>query len=387
MRIAYCTNVRLPSERAHGHQIAQVCAALSDLGHAVTVFAPFRRNPVTQDFHAYYGIDKTTEMRHLGSFDPINRFWLPGVLGLWTLNALLRKSYSYVLQKQKFDLLYTRVPALLETLLKTGIPVALELHRLPSRDRGTFVEQCKKCALVICLTSPMRDELVKWGMDSANVIVEGDAYDPALFAKKISQEQARKELKLDQNIPVIGYAGQLSSMGKSKGMEQLMGALTELHHRGLTFQAIIAGGPDNVRAELEAGLPADVRSKVRFLGFVAHEQVPAVLSASDVLVYPAPKSTDPYFLRDTSPLKLFEYMAAQRPIVSADLPPLRDAVDETCVFFCEPGDSAFCADAIELVLKDSSLAQNRAVAAHKRVQSHTWEARMKRIIERVTLSA
>lgn len=43
MRIAYCTNIRLPSERAHGHQVAAVCDALVKLGHDVTIFAPFRK--------------------------------------------------------------------------------------------------------------------------------------------------------------------------------------------------------------------------------------------------------------------------------------------------------------------------------------------------------
>jgi hypothetical protein len=37
MRIAYCTNVRLPSERAHGHQVARVCDALAKLGNDVTI--------------------------------------------------------------------------------------------------------------------------------------------------------------------------------------------------------------------------------------------------------------------------------------------------------------------------------------------------------------
>ena len=55
MRIAYCTNVRLPSERAHGHQVAQVCDALAHLGHDVTIFAPYRDNEVTEDYWMYYG--------------------------------------------------------------------------------------------------------------------------------------------------------------------------------------------------------------------------------------------------------------------------------------------------------------------------------------------
>ncbi len=82
MRIAYCTNVRLPSERAHGHQVAQVCDALAALGHDVTVVAPFRRNTIHADYWSYYGADRRVNLAHLGSFDPIDHSVIPKVLQL-----------------------------------------------------------------------------------------------------------------------------------------------------------------------------------------------------------------------------------------------------------------------------------------------------------------
>src|SRR3989338_5554403 len=181
MRIAYCTNVRLPSERAHGHQIAQVCDALSALGHEVTVYAPYRKNVITQDYWSYYGARKEVRLTHLGLFDPIDAP-LPGFLQLWLLNWQLRRRLYRELSSGRFAVLYTRTPALLSVLLKTGMPTVLELHQLPRRDRSSFVAQCKRCAVVACLTSPMRDALITWGVPAEKVIVEGDAVDPVRFA-------------------------------------------------------------------------------------------------------------------------------------------------------------------------------------------------------------
>lgn len=63
MKIAYCTNVRLPTERAHGRQIASVCDALGILGHEVQIFAPYRRNLVKESYREYYSAHKKVELR------------------------------------------------------------------------------------------------------------------------------------------------------------------------------------------------------------------------------------------------------------------------------------------------------------------------------------
>lgn len=385
MRIAYCTNVRLPSERAHGHQIAQVCDAMDALGHTVSVFAPYRRNPVKEEYHAYYGARPGVTLRTLGSFDPINRAWLPGVTGLWTLNALLRPAYRKALRKSDFDLLYTRVPALLPALLPTGIPVVIELHSLPRLGRRRFLRHLARCRLVVCLTSAMKKELIAMGADASQVIVEGDAFDPALFANVPAKEEARKRFDLPAGVPVIGYAGQLRSMGLSKGIPELLGALQLLQERGARFRAVIAGGPASAQKEFEASLSPELASFVRFTGFIDHKEVPVLLSACDVLVYPAPKSDHPFYNRDTSPLKLFEYMAAGRAIVCAELFPLRDVIDESVVRFCEPGSAESLAQALQSVISDPALAAGQAARALAASRRHTWLERMRRVMEAATL--
>jgi glycosyltransferase involved in cell wall biosynthesis len=106
-----------------------------------------------------------------------------------------------------------------------------------------------------------------------------------------------------------------------------------------------------------------------------------------VLVYPAPKTHHPYFLRDTSPLKIFEYMAAERPIISADLPPIRDVLDESTAYFFRPGDSADLARVIRHVMDNRAEAQQKAKAARAKVAHYTWEERMKRILDSSILKA
>ncbi len=361
MRIAYCTNVRLPSERAHGHQVARVCDALAGLGHDVTIFAPFRKNPITKDYWEFHNADRKVKLEHLGSFDPIDQWWIPKILQLPILNLLFQGALSSRLQN--FDLFYTRTHALLPALLHTKKKVVLELHTLPNHRRGTFISFCNRCTLIVCLTTPMKNELEGWGV-TAPIIVESDGVSLAHHSTAHAQEGR------------IGYAGQLQSMGLSKGIPELIGAFHLLHAAGRKVHVAIAG-PETPNKELMQQVQGP---GVHYAGFLPHEKVPHFLAECEILVYPAPKSDHPFYVRDTSPLKLFEYMAANRPIVTADLPPIRDVLDESTAFFCTPGDAADLARAISDVLDHPEEAKERAAAAHKHVQHYTWDKRMARIL-------
>lgn len=380
MRIAYCTNVRLPSERAHGHQIAQVCDALTRLGHAVTVFHPYRRNVVTKDFHSYYGVPKEIGVRELGTFDPINRLWLPGVTGLWTLNALLRREYRKALAAETFDVLYTRAPALLPALLKTGMPVILELHQLPRFGRKRFVRRASQCHLVACLTSAMRDTLIAWGVPKEKVIAEGDGVDLKRFAKVPMKETARASIGMRTNRLVVGYVGRLKTLGMEKGVKHLLEALKEVQSENL-FMGLIVGGPADDADEYRR-LAAELKltdDDVRFTGEVPAALIPEMLSACDILAMPFPDL--PHYRHHMSPLKMFEYMAASRPIVTSDLPTIRDVLSEDTAYFCEPGDVSSLVAALKTIAKNTTEAGQKARAARMLAEHHTWEERMKRVLD------
>jgi glycosyltransferase involved in cell wall biosynthesis len=378
MRIAYCTNVRLPTERAHGHQVARVCDALTQIGHVVTVFAPFRVNTVTQDFHAFHGADARVQMRHLGRFDPIDKAWLPRAVQLPVLNIQLRRALAKALAAGNFDVLYTRTPALLATLLNTGIRTVLELHAIPRRHQRMFVRQCNRCALVVCLTSPMRDALVALGVEAARVVVEPDAVEAQRFVGAAAR-------LFDGQGPFIGYAGQIESMGLSKGIPELLDAISLLRKGGHMVRGVIAGPPPKNDLLLHRLVS---HAAVDYVGFLPSAEIPGFLAGCDVLVYPAPLSGHPFYMRDTSPLKLFEYMAAGKPIVTADLPPIRDVLDDSTAAFCKPGDPADLARAIAETLDRPDQARARAVRAQARVLSrYTWKERMSRILAAVPFAS
>lgn len=85
--------------------------------------------------------------------------------------------------------------------------------------------------------------------------------------------------------------------------------------------------------------------------------------------------------RWTSPLKLFEYMAAGRPIVASRLPVLEEVLaDGRNALLADPTAPDAWAAQIRRLIDDPALAQRLATAAHKDfVQHYSWTARAVRM--------
>jgi glycosyltransferase involved in cell wall biosynthesis len=358
MHIAYVTNVRFPNERAHGQQIQAVTQTLKELGHDITIIAPFRN----ETKHV-----QRNDIRYVGSTDFIHSPFFPGILGLWMVNHTMRKALP--LELGSFDLLYTRSPALLAPLVASGKPVILELHGIPRWNQSAFVRLCNQCAKVVCLTSPMKEELLRMGVHEDRLIIEGDAIDVRVLACMMEKEQARERFHLPPSAFVVGYAGSFETMGLSKGVDQIIQAVETLHAEDRSIIALLAGGSSSASNDA-----------VRHVGKIPHDDVSMVLAACDVLVYPAPNTHHPYFMRYTSPLKIFEYMAANRPIISADLPPIHDVLDAPTARFYEPGNIQALMEQIQWVKTHPAEAHMMAEASLEKVQSHTWQKRMERIL-------
>lgn len=377
MRITYVTQTRFPTEKAHGHQIAQVCAALAELGHGVTLVAPNVPTAVTADPHAYYAVQKTFRVEHLHQFNALHSPFVPGFLAFMVGMASYRRSLWKFLCSHTADLFYVRSAAVLPPLLRSGVPVILELHTLPTWGRRRFVRLCNACRLVVCLTTPMHEELLQWGVMREKLLVEGDG---------VSLERFSHPAPVTRPVtprPILGYAGSLVTHDSlEKGVGQIVEAAAELKKRGRPLFTWVIGGPrawqDIYRAQASAkGLTEE---DVRFDAPVPAAQVAGVLAAMDICAYPAPASHHPFFRRDTSPLKLLEYFAANKPVVCADIPPIHDVCDATSVTFCKAGDGVSMADAVCGLLDDTAAAQRKVAAGGKIAQERSWNKRMERIL-------
>jgi len=119
---------------------------------------------------------------------------------------------------------------------------------------------------------------------------------------------------------------------------------------------------------------------VILVGYVAPKQVPKYLAAADILILPNTSADDMSRLY-TSPLKLFEYMAARRPIVASDLTSIREILNEQNSILVKPDDPAALVEGILKISENKALADSLVKKAFQDVQQYTWDKRAERILE------
>jgi glycosyltransferase involved in cell wall biosynthesis len=79
-------------------------------------------------------------------------------------------------------------------------------------------------------------------------------------------------------------------------------------------------------------------------------------------------------------MKMFEYMASGRAIVSADLPVIREVLNEKNAVFCKPDDASDWRLVIESLLEDEAHRITLGGRARQDAQGYTWVARARRIM-------
>jgi glycosyltransferase involved in cell wall biosynthesis len=157
-------------------------------------------------------------------------------------------------------------------------------------------------------------------------------------------QQRTPEPELKRGKPyLLSYVG---VMGPQDGVDHAIRALAALHRRRQDWHAVFMGDGemlDEMRA-LAADLGLDGAGE--FTGWVEHDTVSRVLSTSDLCLAPDPKNP----LNDVSSMiKISEYMAMSRPIVSYDLQESRVGAGDAAVFAAANDVEDFAARVDELL--------------------------------------
>ena len=387
MRILYLADIRFPLERANGIQSMETCHALADRGHDVTlVVRPDTETPPRDPF-VFYGLPKHPHL-HIEvvpiAGPPLARragyltFAIGRSIGTTRQDVVLTRDLA--LASLVIGLPRTlRAPVVYEahTLaadaaqarpdLLTGAPAASasKLRRLDAREARVW----RGADGYVTITEGLRRELERRFGPRSRVAVIPDGVRAAAQAERAQDA----EYAADRPF-TIGYAGHLYPW---KGVDLIVEAVAAMPEA----RALIVGGhdkePDLARVKAFA-TQLDCASRITFTGLIPPSQVAARLREADVLVLPNPRSA--ISNAHTSPLKLFEYMAAGRPIVASDLPSIAEVLsDGENALLVEAGNPQALVAGIRKIKDDPALAKRLADRAAEDVRDYTWARRADRL--------
>lgn len=368
MKIVYIVNTRMPSQRAHGFQIAKTCEKFAALGNEVSLLYPYRKNDLTEDIFNYYGLQRNFKVEMLGSVDFILMSRFLGVLAFYLQSFL----FSCALIFRKFDedsIIYTRDIFIALIFQVKGHITVYNVHNW-SRKRELFSRLLNKKMKIVCNSEGTKRKMVE--NKFRNILSVPNGVDIEEYAIPFSREDVRRKVNLPGDKKVVTYVGNLY---RWKGVDTLLGAARLIPDENVLF-VIVGGDEDDLKAYAKK---AESIKNILFVGHKQKKEIPLYLKSADVLILPNSAITEES-MHHTSPIKMFEYMASGVPIVASNLPSIREVLNTDNAFLAEPDAPQSVAGEIKKVFENPLTAKEKADQALEDVKKYTWDEYAKKII-------
>ena len=375
MKIALITNSRIPSLTANSIQAMKVAQALMQLGHDLRMFAPAEVEPATHEsLLTHYGLRLSPRLELLPS-----------------IKRLKRLDFIFHAQRaaKNFgaELIYTWLPQSAALGLWSGNPVVLEMHADNSGKLGAWwmrqfwMSNGRKVMTVT--TSALRSALersTKLQFKDEAVLLAPNGVELEKYDGLPNPVEARRQLNLPDGL-TVGFTGHIYP---GRGADLLFALAKEMPQVNFLW----VGGTPELVAHWRGELQRAQMTNVTMTGFVKHESIPLYQAAADILLMPYSRSIEASSGQDIAevinPMKMFEYMAAGRAIVSADLPSIREVLNVGSAVLVEAGNFEKWKLEIESLLADEPRRLALGAQARNDVSRLTWVKREEMVMERIT---
>jgi glycosyltransferase involved in cell wall biosynthesis len=256
-------------------------------------------------------------------------------------------------------------------LALSGFPVVAEMH--DTKPRNIFTRYFFKHVKFLVLTNTqIRDALrERFGISPGKTIIESNGVDFELFADAPAREDARAQLGIPLEQKIALYVGRFYEW---KGLDILVDAAA--HAPDIDWYVV----GDTAEVFKKVTKRSDLPTNLHIAGECAPGDVPLWLAAADTLLILGTKTNEQSY-RHTAPMKVYEYMAAHRPVVASRTPALESIIPRHDAVWYEPDQAQSLAQSAERAIANPDLeALDRAFEA---AQKHSWAERVERILTRL----
>jgi len=375
MRICCIAPSRIPSETANSIQAMKACHALAQVGHEVILIAPGDGPAGKTEAERWqlladqYGVETYFQQIYLPPFDG----WLARRIFPW--RAILQAN------KLRPDLIYTWLLQSAAGSLLQGRRVIVEMHGLPvGRFAGMWYRLFlrlpgQKRQMVI--TQALKDRLSQeYALPQPETLVAPNGVELERYDQLPPPAEAREQLGLPA-MPTVACTG---SVYAGRGVELVLALASKIPDVHFLW---VGGRPKEV-ARWRSELDRLEIENVTFSGFVPNADLPRYQAAADILLMPYQQdvggSSGAAPVEFFSSMKMYEYMASRRPIISSDLPVIHEVLDRQSAVFCPPADENAWEAAIRRLLNQPDEAAAVAEHARQLVQPFSWVARAKKVL-------
>lgn len=181
------------------------------------------------------------------------------------------------------------------------------VHNVLARYMATFTSECD---LVVAPSRGLYEVAIGWGIETEMIVIPNGVDLDRL--RNPRRRASRGELGIPDGATLLVYCGRLSP---EKNLDQLMSAFQRVSQEVQdVYLLLIGGGPEEGKLrEGTAGL-----NRVRFTGWIEHEDVPGYLALGDLFVTAS--------VTEVHPLVVIEALGAGLPVVAVHSPGISETV-------------------------------------------------------------
>jgi len=346
MKIAYIYPEKLPSKKARSVSVVNTSCELSKLSDT-TLFYEKSGNNILK----FYNLNcKKLQLK------PVSKRFV----------IRSNKIFNFNLKKylKNFDFIYVRHLKTAEYLLKNGFDIIFEYHEIFSTTNSKIKELeefvVKNTKGFVFTNYRLKDEVEKTFNIKKPFTV---AYSGCGFQFDFIEKDFSK-------IDEIYYIG---SFQKWKGVEFLVENMKYFPNIILN----IVGDGD--KTKLFEIIKRFNLKNIKFLGFKTHNEIKNILKESKVTIIP---NTPTVYNNYSTPIKLFEYLMSSNIVLSADMPTVKEILEDgQNGFLFESGNSKDFVNKLNYILSlnDKKL-EEVSKNAYNTGKEFTWSNRAKKII-------
>jgi glycosyltransferase involved in cell wall biosynthesis len=374
--LIYVSSGNIPSIAANAMAQVKQATAFAQLLSRVELLIPATWRDVLGlrrfDFITFYGLSTPPPITQLPIYP-----WLHYPLRSgYGIRRFFNRAAAIYTRWRRPQIAYTRSLPAARLLTSYRVPTVFECHDpAPLGFRTTFEEHPlfrHYLAGVVTTLPKLTGSYVDVGISAERVLAAYGAVDVQQYAAAPDRDTARQQLGLPLDAPLAVYAGHLYP---HRGIEDIF--TLARRNPGVNF-LLVGGWPVDVE-QREAECAALGLQNVQLAGFKPQQDLPRYIAAADVCLMPFSRHLPN--ANWAIPTKMYEYMAAGRPIIATDLPFVQGFLQhEKNALLVEPDNPDALDVACKRLLSDNNLAVNLAAQARQDVQPYSWEKRARRII-------
>ena len=298
----------------------------------------------------------------------------------WTYFASLYKENNVDIVVVRYDA-YVMGP--IYAAYKVGIPILLEVNGILSKhysDRITCLFEnyvLSKIDGVFTVCAPLAELLadLKVPIEKIRVIPNGVSLEDF---KSPDLSIVPKSLRLNlTGKTVVGYVGTFTDY---HDLLTLVSGFACALKKVPNLCLLLIGEGRNMQQVIEMVKSYGIEGYTFFTGRVSNRHIPSYLQMCTIAVNPMKQIYKEDF--HGAPIKMFEYMAAKKPIISSDFESLRDLMGNSAIFVA-PGNVLGWRDAMISLAQDETMQQQKGNQAfdHLISSGYTWNDNAKQVFE------